>query len=142
MQPEAYVSVASIISGFGVTVLMFRLQRELHVQEKYPDWPNWLAWADYLVLASVSLSLLLVVLPLAASEQAGERVLAVAAGSCAAAVILLAAYPLAILDHYRIELGSKRQGDRQKGEPVERLIVVLAGISSAGVFGAVVACRW
>ena len=48
---EAYLTVASILSGFGISVLMFRIQRELHIQEKYPDAPNWLAWADDLVIA-------------------------------------------------------------------------------------------
>ena len=142
MQPESYLSVASILSGFGVAVLMFRIQRELHVREKSPNSPNWLAWADYLVLSAILLSLLLVVFPLMAFGQTGGRVLALAAGSCAAAAILLAAYPFAILDHYRIELGAKRQGDRHKGEPIEKAIVIVAGVFAAGVFGAIVTCRW
>ena len=125
MQPEGYLSVASILSGFGVTVLMFRIQRELDVRERHPDWPNWLARADYLILASIFVSLLLVVLPIVSIEDPGEVVLAFSAGSCAAAVVLLAAYPLAILDHYRIELGAKRKGKRNKGEPGETIIVIV-----------------
>ena len=120
------MTVASILSGFGVTVFMFRIQRELQVREKHPDWPNWLAWADYLVLAAILLSLLLVVLPIVAIRDPSAFVLNLAAGSCAAAAVLLAAYPFAILDHYRIEIGVRRLGDRMKGEPVERLIVVAA----------------
>jgi len=63
-RPEAYLTVASILSGFGVTVFMFRIQRELHVRDTHLQWPNWLAWADYLVLAAIVLSLILVVLPI------------------------------------------------------------------------------
>ena len=43
----------ALISGFGVTVFMFRIQRELQVRTQHPYWPNWLAWADYLVLGAI-----------------------------------------------------------------------------------------
>lgn len=141
-RPEAYLTVASILSGFGVTVLMFRIQRELHVREKHPDWPNWLAWADYLVLGAIVLSLIFVVLPIVAVSEPSGRVLSVAAGSCGAAAILLAGYPFAILDHYRIEIGAKRSGDRKKGEPLERFIVMAVSILAAGVFGGVIWLGW
>jgi hypothetical protein len=129
---EAYLTVASILSGFGVTVLMFRIQRELEVRKAYPRWPNWLAWADYLVLAAILLSLLAVVLPIVAMGEPTDLVLNVAGGACAAAAIMLAAYPIAILDHYRIEIGATRRGDRRKGEPIERKVVVVALILAAG----------
>jgi cytochrome bd-type quinol oxidase subunit 2 len=120
----AYLTVASIFIGFAITVLMFRIQRELHVREKRPEWPNWLAWADYLILASIVLCLVFVVLPLLTIQRPSELVLAIAQASCAASAILLAAYPFAILDHYRIEIGAKRTGDRVKGEPIERILVI------------------
>ena len=98
---EAFLSVASILSGFGITVFMFRIQRELQVRERTNDVASWLAWADYLVLAAITLSLILVVLPLITIPHV-IGVLAVASASCAAAAILLAAYPWAILYHYRL----------------------------------------
>jgi hypothetical protein len=33
MGAEAYLTVTIILAGFGVTVLMFRIQREPHVRE-------------------------------------------------------------------------------------------------------------
>jgi len=138
---EAYLTVASILAGFGISILMFRIQRELHIQEKYPDAPNWLAWADYLVIASIGLSLLLVVVPLVALPGPGKNALALAAGSCAAAAILLAAYPLAILDHYRITIGVRRKGERMKGEPVERALVLGAAFVATAAFAGIVAWR-
>jgi len=137
-EPEAYLTVASILSGFGVTVLMFRVQRELEVREKHSDWPNWLAWADYLILGAIVLSLIFVVLPIVAISQPNKSILNLAAGSCGAAAILLAGYPFAILDHYRIEIGAKRGGNRVKGEPVERYVVIASAILAAGVFGGVI----
>jgi hypothetical protein len=141
--PQPYLTVASILSGFGISVFMFRIQRELRVRDEHPQWPNWLAWADYLILAAILLSLLLVVLPLMAIPEPGRLAYSVAAGSCAAASMLVAAYPFAILDHYRIEIGTwrTREGEgsqeRHKGEPIERLIVlgtaVLANIAFVSI---------
>ena len=126
------------MSGFGITVLMFRIQLELDVREKSPDSPNWLAWADYLVLSAIVLSLLFVVLPIVAMSPPSNRIINVAAGSCGAAAVLLVAYPFAILDHYRIEIGAKREGGRQKGEPIERCIVVIAFLFAVSVFGGII----
>ena len=73
--PQPYLTIASILSGFSISVFMFRLQRELGVRERHPDWPNWLAWADYLVIATVVLSVLFVGVPLAHSLSNRVRVL-------------------------------------------------------------------
>jgi len=142
--PQPYLTVASILSGFGISVFMFRIQRELRVRDRHPEWPNWLAWADYLVLSAIVLSLLLVVLPLVALSEPSRFVFSVAAASCAASSLLLVAYPFAILDHYRIEIGTwrTREGEkpqtRHKGEPIERVIVVITGIIAALTFAAIV----
>jgi hypothetical protein len=138
---DGYLTVAGILSGFGITVLMFRIQRELDVEEKWgPDF-TWLAWADYLVIIATLLSLLLVVLPLTIFHEQTKWSVPLASASCAAASVLLAAYPFAIIDHYRIEWGKSRWGDlrkfrqgdefhweklngRGKGEPIERKIVI------------------
>ncbi len=123
---------------------MFRIQRELRVRDQHPEWQNWLAWADYLILAAILLSLVLVVLPLMVMADPSRFVYSVAAGSCAAASLLVAAYPLAILDHYRIELGTwrTRQGEspeaRHKGEPIERLLVIVTGVLAAVAFFSIV----
>jgi hypothetical protein len=142
--PQPYLTVASILSGFCISVFMFRVQRELAVRDRYPDEPNWLAWADYLILSAIVLSLTLVVLPLVALPEPSRFVFSIAAASCAAASLLLLAYPFAILDHYRIEIGAwrTRQGEkpqaRHKGEPIERMIVVTAGVAAAIAFVAIV----
>ena len=145
--PQPYLTVASILSGFGISVFMFRIQRELGVRDRHPDWPNWLAWADYLVLATIVLSLVLVVLPLVAFPEPTRFMLSIAAGSCAAASILLIAYPFAILDHYRIEIGTwrtrhgEKPEDRHQGEPIERVIVITAGVLAVLTF-AVIVLAW
>lgn len=142
--PQPYLTVASILSGFGISVFMFRIQRELGVRDKHPDWPNWLAWADYLVFATIVLSLSLVVLPLIASSQPSEFVFSIAAGACAATSLLMLAYPFAILDHYRIEIGvwRTRSGEsvevRNKGEPLEKAIVIATAVIAVLVFAGIV----
>jgi hypothetical protein len=142
--PQPYLTVASILSGFGISVFMFRIQRELRVRDADPQSPNWLAWADYLILVAILLSLLLVVLPLTAMPEPGRLAYSIAAASCAAASLLVAAYPFAILDHYRIEIGTWRTRggehpqERHKGEPVERMIVFGAAALAAATFVTVV----
>lgn len=116
------IAAAALIVGFAVTVIMFRVQRELWVQENHPDWPNWLAWSDYLILGSVVLAIssLVVILflpPLTPTRRA------IGAASCVSAIILQAGYIPGILAHYRIEIGRHKIGDREKGEPIERAFV-------------------
>jgi uncharacterized membrane protein YidH (DUF202 family) len=147
MTPQPYLTVASILSGFGISVFMFRIQRELRVRDEHPDWPNWLAWADYLVIGAIVLSLLLVVMPLVIVPEPREPLLAIAGAACAAASLLLVAYPFAILDHYRIEIGTwrtqhgERPEARHKGEPIERAIVIVAATIAILVFIATVIYR-
>ncbi len=81
--PQPYLTVASILTGFSISVFMFRIQRELSVRDRHPEWPNWLAWADYLIMGSITLSVSLVILPLVAIEMPGRVIYSVAAGSSA-----------------------------------------------------------
>jgi len=136
------ISTASIIVGFGVTVIMFRVQRELHVLEELKRSPLWLAWADYLVIASVALAIVGVILPLLVLGGGGPKGLAASTALCAAAIVLQGGYIPAILAHYRIELGAERTGSREKGEPLERLAVKLTVIGAVVVFAATIMTRW
>ena len=142
--PQPYLTVATNHTGFCISVFMFRIQRELGVRDRNPDWPNWLAWADYLIMTSIVLSVVLVILPLVSVPVPSRAIYSVAAATCAAAAILLLAYPFAILDHYRIEIGTwrTREGEgaqvRHKGEPIERIIVVTAGVVAAATFAAII----
>jgi hypothetical protein len=133
LSTESYLTVASILSGFGITVLMFRVQRELTLKDKKPPKVTRLAWADYLVLAATTLSLILVVLPLLLLRNVPEICVSLSSASCAAASILLAGYPFAIIDHYHIEW-KKRSGHGLKGEPGERIIVKTAAALAVLVF--------
>jgi|SRR5262245_3988935 len=152
LPPADYLAVASLLSGFGIAVLMFRLERELHVEES-DVWLTRLAWADYLVIGAISVALLVVVLPLLLVPHPEHNIWkAVAASGCAAAAVLLLAYPWAILDHYRLlpgtktRWGKKHQGElkpRDNPEPGERWIVpaaiglavlIFVGILSSRIF--------
>lgn len=131
--PGDLIAVAALIVGFAVTVIMFRVQRELWVQERHPKWPNWLSWSDYLIVASVVLAIVALVVLLAIPGITQYR-RAIAASSCVAAIILQAGYIPGILAHYRIEIGRHRTGDRQKGEPAEKAIVCVSGFVAVLLF--------
>jgi hypothetical protein len=103
---DTLMTVASIIAGFGVTVLMFRLQRELDISDKHWEarrksqeavhTPTWIPLADWLAISAVLVAL--VVLPLFVST--GADITAPKAW-CAVSVVLLAGYILCIFAHYR-----------------------------------------
>jgi NADH:ubiquinone oxidoreductase subunit K len=129
------LTAAAVIVGFGITVIMFRVQREIQEQEKGE--PNWLAWSDYLILGSILLTIGLAILPLLMLPWVSAFTRSLAASACVAAFILQAGYVFGILAHYRIEIGRERKGPREKGEPAERLIVKLSAVF-AGIGFAIV----
>src|SRR5689334_14674945 len=104
-----FIAVSAIVVGFGVTAIMFRVQRELYVLETLKIEFLWLAWADYLILVSIMLAVLGATLPLLIVPAPSEKLIALAAASCIAALILQAGYVPSILAHYRIELGARRK---------------------------------
>lgn len=109
LSADALIAVESIIAGFGVTALMFRLQRELSISDEnwrrratdpsIPRVRTWLPYADYLLIAAVLLALILGVRPLLVAFD--ESTLRLARAATAAATVLLAGYVPTILGHYR-----------------------------------------
>ena len=132
IDPGVLVTVASITAGFGITVLFFRIDRELRMNERGER--IWLPWADWLLLAATFASLLLVLLPVILfpeSEGLGSRL---PTAGCAAATVGLAGYLFGILAHYRLLFGSARSGPRGNPEPSERIVVLATVIAAIGVF--------
>ena len=80
--------LAPILIGVSLSVLLFRAWRGLRIGR-----------TEYLMLAPIVFSLLLVVLPLLAIPQPGGFVLTTSLGSCATSAALMAAYPFAVFDH-------------------------------------------
>ena len=125
-------TVATMVVGFGAVVLMFRVSRELEMQEKGEV--TWVAYSDWLVIAGVFLAGLLgIVLSLIVPQVHGfpERL---AAASCATATVLLVGYVLGILAHYRLILGRARTGLRENPEPAERVIVWMFVVLGIAIF--------
>lgn len=146
MDGKALITVASIIAGFGVTVLMFRLQRELTISDE--NWrlaqtdrevrimPTWIPLADYLIVAAVTVALVFAILPLLMSPEPTRASLRLAATACTAATILLAGYVPAITAHYRfIYWLHKTRGPFLIGEILLVFVtIVLAIVVSRGVW--------
>jgi hypothetical protein len=130
--------------GFGIVAFVFRIQRELQMAEA--GQPRWIPWADRLLIGAVTLTLLLVLFPIALAGSVssfwGGRL---PAAACSASTIALAGYIPALLAHYRfgprpvrrwIWFGAPLDHFRFAGEPGEKLIVVVSAI--LGVVAAVV----
>ncbi len=131
-------TIASIISGFGVAMLFFRIQRELQMAGENEI--NWIPWADRLLIGATLISLLLVILPLVALPGTSLVVLStLPRAACAAAPLMVGGYIIAILAHYRLLFGGTRQGPRVNPEPAERLVVWMSLILAVTVFLAIYA---
>ncbi|MEA5595748.1 MAG: hypothetical protein HC815_39815 [Richelia sp. RM1_1_1] len=123
MDTSALLTVASIISGFGITIFTFRLQREIQVMERNSQ--VWIPWADYLVITAVMVSLLIGILPIVVVSSPPKFIYQIANGACAASIVMLAGYVPGILAHYRFILAKNTRSARQNPEPSERWIVIM-----------------
>ena len=117
-------SVASVIAAFGSAMIFFRVQREISMEEE--EEINWIPWADWLLVIATWTCLILVIVPLMLLDPASRVFRVVPAAACAAAAVMVAGYPLAILAHYRFLFARGRTGPRTNPEPAERLIVITA----------------
>src|SRR5215831_1084224 len=132
----ALAAIGAAIVGFGIVAFVFRIQRELQLQEaldhqrreargrqqraarvrqrqkgekRRRHWQErWIPWADRLLIGAVTVTVLLVLFPIAlvggVSSFWGERL---PAAACSASVIALAGYIPALLVHYRFGPGKK-----------------------------------
>jgi hypothetical protein len=126
-------AIASVITAFSVAMLIFRVQRELDMGAAGEA--RWIPWSDWLLLLASTLSLVGVLLPLVAADPLGKVRQLVPGAACAAAVVVVAWYPFAVLAHYRLILRGSRQGPRENPEPAERWIVLLALASACVASG-------
>jgi glucan phosphoethanolaminetransferase (alkaline phosphatase superfamily) len=120
-------NVASVTAAFGAAMLFFRIQRELHMNEKKET--VWLPLADWLLVAATLICLLGVIVPIAFNLR-----VTIAAACAVASVILVAGYILGIMAHYRILFGQMRKGPRINPEPAERVVVWLTTVVALAVF--------
>jgi uncharacterized RDD family membrane protein YckC len=126
------IALAAIIIGFGSTIVTFRIQREVAMEEAGEC--LWLPWADWLILLAIFLCVAFVILLLATVTP--SRV-AIASAAGAAAIVLEAGYIPSILAHYRIFFGKRRARDkilRERGEPAEKISVILTLVVATLVF--------
>ena len=130
MDLSALLAIAGIISAVGVTVLFFRIQRELQMKERNER--TWIPWADRLAFGATFLSMLVLAVTLI-DRDSSSRFSAWLAPLLVASVVLVIGYAPAILAHYRL-LGGPDVGPRDNPEPVEKWIVwgtlVLATIAA------------
>ena len=126
-------TIASIISCFGIAMLVFRIQREIQMRDQGEV--NWIPWADRLLVAATLLSLLFVVFPLVTFGVSSEKALKSVSAVCAGTTLMVAGYVPAILAHYRLFFGTHRTGKRVNPEPAEAIIVCTVIAAALLVFG-------
>ena len=133
IEPGGLTAVAAIIIGFGVNVIMFRVQRELHMEEVKKE-QTWIIGADSLILASVACAFLAVILVILSLS------FTIALAACASAMTMQAGFIPAIFAHYRICFGKERKNlglPRERSEPAEKWIVGISVVIALIVAAAV-----
>lgn len=125
-------TIASLITGFGTAMLLFRIQREVDMHSKGER--IWIPWADWLLVATTILCLTAVLLPLVSGFFENRAAIQIAAASTSASILFVVGYIFSILAHYRLILGFGRTGPRTNPEPAEAVLVV-ASIVAAVLFG-------
>jgi hypothetical protein len=128
---DLLVSAASIMAGFGVVFFAFRLERELKVAEQRQA-RTWIAVSDWLLIAAIVISLILVVVPLVSSSALPAASLDRARAACAAAAILISGYIPSILAHYNFIYWLHKP--RRNPTIPEALMVILTLVVAAMVY--------
>lgn len=125
---SSLATIASIISTFGIAMLLFRIQRELAMRKAGEI--NWIPWADWLLIGATLVSFFLVILPMLLLKDGSSQWALLPPAAAAAACTLVAGYIPAILAHYRFIFSGNRTGDRANPEPSERVVARLAAIAA------------
>jgi hypothetical protein len=134
--PGTVASVAGIVSGFGIAVFLFRLERELKIaeanliREESEREPNWIPIADWLVFSAVIIALLFSIRPLLGPDGTASATVRKATAAGVASVVLLAGYLPAILGHYNFLYGLRKQ---RPNPTFAEAVIVLATIVGACV---------
>lgn len=121
-------TIASLIAGFGIAMLFFRIQREIEMNNRSER--IWIPTADWLLVAATVICLAMVLLPLVSGFFESRTAARVAAASCSGSILLVVGYVFAILAHYRLILGFGRSGPRDNPEPSERVLVMVTCVAS------------
>jgi hypothetical protein len=97
-------TIGAVIVGFGIAALVFRIQRE--IQQIDAGKTAWIPWADRLLIGVVTVTLLLVVFPIALGGGTSRLWVAgrLPAAACSGSIVALTGYIPALLAHYRLAL--------------------------------------
>jgi len=136
--PYADASAISTILGLtvaaSITMLAFRLQRELGVRDSHGVESTWIPVADRLLIAALLIASLFGLLPLLLWPHVFGSNIRLSSSACAASVVLLAIYPLAIFAHYDLNVFGRnmnRQNRSAYNLAFEYAYVALGGIAAA-----------
>jgi hypothetical protein len=131
---ETLATIASLVATAGAATLLFRIQREIVMEQQQQR--IWIAGADWLMIGATLVAIVLALLPLLFfydSELGGRRI---PTAACTASLAAMGGYSLGILAHYRLLFGKGRSGDREPTEPAELVIILVTVAVAVFLFGA------
>jgi len=136
--PDSLITAASIMAGFGSIFFAFRLERELHIADENRKKPikereiTWIAFADWMLILAIIVSLVAVVVPLVSPGKLTDASLDRARAACAAAAVMIAGYIPSILAHYNFIRWLDKS--RTNPTPLEGLCVFLTLLAALLVY--------
>jgi len=130
--PALFGTIAAIITAFGVSMLFFRIQREIAMNEKNET--IWIPYSDWLLITATIISLLLVIFPIIVFPDDSFFYLKLPRAASAASTIVVAGYTFGILAHYRLIFGKNRPALRDNPEPSEKIIVLTTAFLALSFF--------
>lgn len=137
--PASYpdASTLATISGLtvaaAITMLAFRLQRELSIRASAGIKATWVPPADRLLMGALLIASLGVLLPLILLPASASFYFKLPSAASAASTVLLAMYPLAIFSHYDLRLFSRNAGQPDRSHYnllLENLYVMIAMVGA------------
>jgi multisubunit Na+/H+ antiporter MnhC subunit len=135
------IVTAAIVIGFGVTVIMFRVERETRLQDESDKVLELrIAGADWLIFVSTSLAVLAIVFLLWSPRPVMQWQKSVAAIANVVAVFLQLGYIFAILAHYGISIGEGKLTDERPPWGKTETKIVYGFFAAAAVLITALAC--
>ncbi len=131
MDLNQIIYVTTIISGFSITTLMFRIQREITMAEKKKS--TWIPPADFMLIAAILIAVFFALVPaLLSNPLPNQHVGGLSSAFAIAAIALVGGYILAILAHYRWLFWLNENTENDDYTNKWELIVVVVTVGYSG----------
>lgn len=145
LEPQDLISGIGVLLGFQITAFSWRISRELSFRDKYDAdelkkkgevkiVTNGIAPSDWLSVASILLNVIAVLVMLLGGDAR------ISLGLFGSGLVLFAAYPFALLGHYRMFVRTEHKVGSQENATTSEVLIICLGGLAALLLSVLVAC--